>query len=427
MGAATGDDERGHQIRVAGSRRRRVVRLCIPGPDRDLPRHRDLELRARRNGHRRCLHAVGAARERLAVPGFGDRGRRLVGLPRGAHPLGDHATVATGQLAGPRDRHARCADHDPGGGRDPLRLQRSSGRQLAADGSRDAVGRRRDHGRSPHPGRHRERVGARAVAALPIEPVRPRHRGGVGERALGSSDRAVSQPDRLAQLGVGVGHRRRRRDPRRSDHHPAGHGDDGADPGRDGGGVDRRLPVVSHRHDRRIRPRRRPGGGRTVLQSGGPRSIASVPRHHRGPRVPGTVAATARSLPATAADGWQRSNLVGLGAVRLRRRRVRDGDQGAEVDRRHHRLVGGGDRPPVDRGADRVRRATLPRPVLDRRLRRLRRRAVGRGVRHPVPPRTAGRRRRRRATRCDLRPPGGANSGGSTWRSSPSAWDRRSS
>ena len=103
--------------------------------------------------------------------------------------------------------------------------------------------------------------------------------------------------------------------------------------------------------------------------------------------------------------------IVGLDALRLRRRRVRDGDQGDEVDRRHHRLVGGGDRPPVDRRADRIRRTALPRPVLDRRLRRLRRGAVGRGVRHPVPPRTAGRRRRRRATRCDLRPAGGANQG----------------
>ena len=202
-GAATGDDERGHQIRVAGSGRRRVVRLCIPGPDRDLPRHRGLELCARRNGHRRCLHAVGAAREHgwpfLASAIVGVAWSGFLGA---AHPLGDHATVATGQLAGPSDRHARCADHDPGGGRDPLRLQRSSGRELAADGSRDAVGRRRDHRRSPHPRRHRERVGARPVAALPIEPVRPRHRGGVGERALGSSDRAVSQPDRVAELGA---------------------------------------------------------------------------------------------------------------------------------------------------------------------------------------------------------------------------------
>ena len=289
------------------------------------------------------------------------------------------------------------------------------------------MGRRRDHGRSPHPGRHRERVGARPVDALPIEPVRPGHRGGVGERALGSGDRAVSQPDRVAELGVGVGDRRRRRDPRCSDHHPAGHGDDGADPGRDGRCVDRRLPVVPHRHDRRVRPRRRPGAGGPVLQSGGPWSIAPVPGHHRGPRVPGAVAPTARPLPATAADGWHRSNLVGLDALRLRRRRVRDGDQGAEVDRRHHRLVGGGDRPPVDRRADRIRGTTLPRPVLDCRIRRLRRGAVGRGVRHPIPPRTAGRRRRRRATRCDLRPAGGANSGVSTWRSSPSAWDPRSS
>ena len=87
-GAATGDDERGHQIRVAGSGRRRVVRLCLPGPDRDLPRHRDPELCARRNGDRRRLHAVGAARERLAVLGVGDRGRCLVGLPRGGSPTG---------------------------------------------------------------------------------------------------------------------------------------------------------------------------------------------------------------------------------------------------------------------------------------------------------------------------------------------------
>ena len=187
-----GQDERGHQIRAVGARRRRVVRLRLPGPDRHLPRHRHLELLTRRNGHRRRLHAVGVAeRARLAVPGFGDRRRCLVGLARNAHPLGDHATVAPGQLVGPSDRHARCAGHDPGGGGAPVRLQPSSGRQLAADGPRDAVGRRRDHGRSPHPARHRERVGAGSVDALSDEPVRPRHRGGVGERAFGGSDRAV--------------------------------------------------------------------------------------------------------------------------------------------------------------------------------------------------------------------------------------------
>ena len=79
------------------------------------------------------------------------------------------------------------------------------------------------------------------------------------------------------------------------------------------------------------------------------------------------------------------------------------------MDRRHHRVVGRGDRPAVDRRADRVRRTALPRPVLDRRLRRLRRRTVGRGVRHPVPARTAGRRRRRGAARFDLRSAGGAH------------------
>ena len=165
--------------------------------------------------------------------------------------------------------------------------------ELAADRPRDAVGRRRDHGRSPHPARHRERVGAGSVDALSDEPVRPRHRGGVGERAFGVSDRAVCQPDRIAELGAGVGHRRRRRDPRRPHHHPAGDGDDGADPGRARGGVGRRLSIVSDRHGGRVRARHRPGAGRTVRRSAGPRTFAPIPCHRRGPRVPGAVAAPA--------------------------------------------------------------------------------------------------------------------------------------
>ena len=59
--------------------------------------------------------------------------------------------------------------------------------------------------------------------------------------------------------------------------------------------------------------------------------------------------------------------------------------------------------------ADRLRRPALARPVLDRRLRRVRRRSSGRRVRHPVPARAARRRRRRRAARPDLRPAGGPN------------------
>ena len=58
-----GGDERGHQIRAAGPGCRRVVRLRVPGPDRDLPWHRRVELLARRDGDRRCLHAVGAAQQ----------------------------------------------------------------------------------------------------------------------------------------------------------------------------------------------------------------------------------------------------------------------------------------------------------------------------------------------------------------------------
>ena len=199
-----------------------------------------------------------------------------------------------------------------------------------------------------------------SVDALPIEPVRPRHRGGVGERAFGSRDRTVAQPDRAAELGVGVGDRRRRRDPRRPHHHPAGHGDDGAHPGRARRGVGRRLSILSHRHGSRVRDRYRPGAGRTVWQSGGPRTIAPVPGDHRRPRVPRPVAAAARPLPAEAADRRKRSDLLGLDVVRLRCRRLRDGHQGDEVDRRHHRVVGGGDRAVVDRGADRDTPASSP-------------------------------------------------------------------
>ena len=72
-------------------------------------------------------------RARLAVPGVGGRRRRLVGVPRDAHPLGDHAAVAPGELAGAGDRHARRADHVPGSGRAPVRLEPASGRELAAD------------------------------------------------------------------------------------------------------------------------------------------------------------------------------------------------------------------------------------------------------------------------------------------------------
>ena len=235
---------------LAGSGRRRVVRLCIPGPDRDLPRHRRLNF---------ALGATAIAgvfmQWELHEHGWPFLASAVVGVAwsafLGPHPLGDHATPSTGQLAGPGDRHARRADHDPGGGRDPL-LQRSAGRELAAD-------------RSPRCG---ETSGSRSiasscsasaasalrpVAALPIEPVRPGHRGGVGERALGSSAIGLS-PNRIARINWALGSAIAavagilvvpiitlqvtamtaliRRDGRRAD---------------------RRLPVVPHRHDRRVR------------------------------------------------------------------------------------------------------------------------------------------------------------------------------
>ena len=89
----------------------------------------------------------------------------------------------------------------------------------------------------------------------------------------------------------------------------------------------------------------------------------------------------------------------------MRRHRLHHGHQGDEMDRCHHRLVGGGHCLVVDRGAHRLRRTALPRAVLDRRLRRVRRRPSGRRVRHPVPPRPARRCRRRGAARVDLRSP----------------------
>ena len=84
-----GDDERSHQIRIAGPRRWRPVRARLPGPDRHLPRHRRAQLRARRHRHRRRVHAVGAAeRARLAVPAVGDRRHRLVGASSARSPTG---------------------------------------------------------------------------------------------------------------------------------------------------------------------------------------------------------------------------------------------------------------------------------------------------------------------------------------------------
>ena len=50
-----------------------VVRLRLPGPDRDLPRHRRLELLARRDGDRGVFMQWELHRARLAVPGLGGR------------------------------------------------------------------------------------------------------------------------------------------------------------------------------------------------------------------------------------------------------------------------------------------------------------------------------------------------------------------
>ena len=115
---------------------------------------------------------------------------------------------------------------------------------------------------------------------------------GLATEAVSESERSAAaiglSPNRIALLNwaLGSAHRRRRRHPRRADHHPAGDGDDGADPRRDGRGAGRRLPVVPDRHRRRVRDRHRPGAGRTVRQPGGPRTVAAVPRDHRGARVP---------------------------------------------------------------------------------------------------------------------------------------------
>ena len=77
-----------------------------------------------------------------------------------------------------------------------------------------------------------------------------------------SGDRTVSQPDRPAELGSRFGRRRRRRNPRRADHHVAGDGDDRADPRRDGRRAGRQLPFLPDRHRRRLRDRHRPDVGR---------------------------------------------------------------------------------------------------------------------------------------------------------------------
>ena len=83
-----GEDERGHQVRAVGVGRRRPLRLRVPGPDRDLPRHRRLELLPRRHGDRRRVHAVGTADQaRLAVP----RSRRSSASP--GRPSSEHSPI----------------------------------------------------------------------------------------------------------------------------------------------------------------------------------------------------------------------------------------------------------------------------------------------------------------------------------------------
>ena len=84
-----GNDERGHQVRAVGAGRRRPVRLRVPGPDRDLPRHRRLELLTRRDGDRRRVHAVGTAEPSTAGRSCSRRSSASPGRPSSARsPIG---------------------------------------------------------------------------------------------------------------------------------------------------------------------------------------------------------------------------------------------------------------------------------------------------------------------------------------------------
>ena len=76
--------------------------------------------------------------------------------------------------------------------------------ELAADRPGDAVGRRRHHRRPSDPARHRLRVGVRSLAALPLEPVRPRHRGG-RRRANGPPSAIGLSPNRIALQNWALG------------------------------------------------------------------------------------------------------------------------------------------------------------------------------------------------------------------------------
>ena len=255
---------------------RLAVRVRIAGPDRDLPGHGGAELLARRHRHRRRLHAVGAPeRARLAVLGLGDRRCALVGLPRGAHALGDHAPACDAPAAGSCDRDARRADHAPGRRGDPLR-HRSRVRSPAGcrpTGSRSGA-------TSPSPptasscsrsaARRRSLCGCCTAPASSASPPKPCPRASVPRPrsacrriaiallnwALGSAIAGVAgilvvpiitlQVTAMTALILAAIGRR----------------------------VGRRLPILPDRHGRRVRDRHRPGTGRPVRQPGGPGLVA---------------------------------------------------------------------------------------------------------------------------------------------------------
>ena len=169
-------------------------RLRLPGPDRDLPRHRRPELllgataiagvfmqwELQEHGWPFLASAVAGVAWSAFLGGLTHwvimRPRRASSLVRVIATLGVLITIQAAVV---------------------IRYGSNAGRSRAGcRPTADAVGRRRDHGRSPHPARHRDPVGAAPAVALPNEPVRPGHRGGVGERTLRSRRRAVPQPDR---------------------------------------------------------------------------------------------------------------------------------------------------------------------------------------------------------------------------------------
>ena len=284
-----------------------------------------LELLARSDRDRWRLSSVGTAvRARVAVPARCVFGVALLSVARRVDPLGDHAPAATGQFAGSGHRHARRARH---------RSRRASSSATAPTPARSRVGCRRsrvtlwgDVGTTAD--RFillgiAMRVGVRlcgcstAPASSASQPKRCRrasapasaigvspNRIAVLNWALGSAIAAIAgilvvpiitlQVTAMTELVLA-----------------------GA-----GGCAGRRLPFVPDRHCGRC------------MRSASARRIVGRFVHQQGlgPSLPflviivflvfrGRSLPHARLLPTRDADARQRSHLVGLDAVRVRRRR----------------------------------------------------------------------------------------------------------